>query len=71
MGFLEIFQDAFSSSFYRAFLLFLSPSFQSSQLGLLLLDISALCNFKASVFEGTRDIYQNTEARRQATHPSL
>jgi len=46
MGFLEIFQDAFPGSFDRAFLLFLSFRPQSSQLGLLLLNIAALCDLE-------------------------
>ena len=48
MCFLEIFQDAFSGSFNRAFLLFLGFCFQSSQLRLLLLDIATLRDFTAS-----------------------
>jgi hypothetical protein len=52
MGFLEVFQDAFPSSFDGTLLLFLNFRFQSSQLGLLLLNIAALRDFKASVSRG-------------------
>jgi hypothetical protein len=55
VGFLEILHDAFSSGFDNTFLFFLDFCFQSSQLGLLLLDVAALRDFKTSV-GGTRGI---------------
>jgi len=62
MGFLKISSDAFPSSHNRTFLLFLSLRFQSSQLGLLFLDIAALCDFRTSALGmlGMRGIHDKS-----------
>ena len=65
MNFLKIFQDTFSSSFDCAFLLFIGFYFQSSQLGLLFLDIATLCDFKTSVIGSTRGICDRSPRARE------
>ena len=65
MALLEVFQDAFPSSFDSTLLLLLSFCFQSSQLGLLLLDIAALRDFKASAFLEGQDVCDAHNQRTQ------
>lgn len=62
MGFLEIFQDTFSSGFDSAFLLFISFCFQGRQLGFLLLDIAALRDFEVSITTPTIGLRESTMA---------